>query len=145
MFNPSSNVNWNHSNMYASSHLRTRLATSFQETQCPYLAVLLLICFFSLINVVPQLPPEYEPFNFPLAHSVRFLTACSESLRVFALLLTLRRWRITLPTTSLLLMVQLRAPEIHWRLLKSVCPWWPPLLPILKVFNLAPMSPLPLS
>ena len=58
------------------------------EKQCPYLVVLLLICPFSLINVIPQLPPEYGPFNFPLAHSVYFLTAYSESLRVFSLLLT---------------------------------------------------------
>ena len=30
-FNPSSNFNWNHLNMYASSHLRTRPASSIRE------------------------------------------------------------------------------------------------------------------
>lgn len=30
--------------------------------------------------VVPQPPPEYEPFNFPLAHSILLVTAYSESM-----------------------------------------------------------------
>ena len=46
--------------------------------------------------VASQSPPEYELFNFPLAHSICLLTAYSESLRVFSLLFTLRRRRITL-------------------------------------------------
>ena len=121
-FNLSSKANWNHSNMYAPSHLRTRPVSSFREAQVAYLVVLLsapslsstsFISFLqnmgpsispsltrylcsppgyksrsivsSLINVVPQRPPEYEPFNLPLTHSIFLLTACSESLRVFAL------------------------------------------------------------
>ena len=73
-------------------------------------------CTFSLINVVAQLPPEYEPLNFLLAHSICLLTAYSESLRVFALLFTLPRRRITRTAISLfwsLVMVWLRVPEIH--------------------------------
>ncbi|KAJ7707611.1 chitin synthase-domain-containing protein [Mycena rosella] len=30
-------------------------------------------------NVVPQPPPDYEPFNFPLAHTICLVTAYSES------------------------------------------------------------------
>ena len=40
---------------------------------------------FSLINVVPQSPPEYEPFNFPLAQSLCLVTACSKSVGVYGL------------------------------------------------------------
>ena len=89
------------------------------EKQCPYLVMLLLICLSPLINIIPQLPPEYEPLNFPLAHSVYFLTAYSEPLRVFSLdssTLTLPRRRIVRTATGLfcsLLMVWPRASEIH--------------------------------
>ncbi|KAH7915734.1 glycosyltransferase family 2 protein [Hygrophoropsis aurantiaca] len=43
--------------------------STFVETPCP----------FPLHNVVPQPPPDYEPFNFPLAHTICLVTAYSES------------------------------------------------------------------
>lgn len=36
-------------------------------------------CPFPLHNVVPQPPSDYQPFNFPLAHSICMVTAYSES------------------------------------------------------------------
>ncbi|KAF5346147.1 hypothetical protein D9758_009944 [Tetrapyrgos nigripes] len=42
---------------------------TFSDTPCP----------FPLHNVVPQPPPDYEPFNFPLAHTITLVTAYSES------------------------------------------------------------------
>ncbi|KIK71495.1 glycosyltransferase family 2 protein [Collybiopsis luxurians FD-317 M1] len=42
---------------------------SFFDSPCP----------FPLHNVVPQPPPDYEPFNFPLAHTIALVTAYSES------------------------------------------------------------------
>ena len=42
---------------------------TFIESPCP----------FPLHNVVPQPPPDYEPFNFPLAHTICLVTAYSES------------------------------------------------------------------
>lgn len=42
---------------------------SFVDSPCP----------FPLHNVVPQPPPDYEPFNFPLAHTIALVTAYSES------------------------------------------------------------------
>lgn len=44
--------------------------SAFQDTACP----------FPLDNVVPQPPPDYEPFNFPLAHTICLVTAYSESI-----------------------------------------------------------------
>lgn len=43
----------------------------------------------------------YEPFNLPLAHPICLVTAYSESLRVFTLLLTLQQRQITQTATSL--------------------------------------------
>lgn len=37
-------------------------------------------CPFPLYNVVPQPPPDYEPFNFPLVHTICLVTAYSESI-----------------------------------------------------------------
>ncbi|KZS93523.1 glycosyltransferase family 2 protein [Sistotremastrum niveocremeum HHB9708] len=37
-------------------------------------------CPFPLNNVVPQPPPDYEPFNFPLEHAICLVTAYSESI-----------------------------------------------------------------
>lgn len=37
-------------------------------------------CPFPLHNVVPQPPPDYEPFNFPLVHTICLVTAYSESI-----------------------------------------------------------------
>jgi chitin synthase len=42
---------------------------NFAENPCP----------FPLYGVVPQPPPDYEPFNFPLAHTITLVTAYSES------------------------------------------------------------------
>ncbi|KAF8203852.1 glycosyltransferase family 2 protein [Pholiota molesta] len=42
---------------------------NFVENPCP----------FPLHNVVPQPPIDYEPFNFPLAHTICLVTAYSES------------------------------------------------------------------
>ncbi|KAE9408423.1 fungal chitin synthase, partial [Gymnopus androsaceus JB14] len=42
---------------------------SFIESPCP----------FPLHNVIPQPPPDYEPFNFPLVHTIALVTAYSES------------------------------------------------------------------
>ncbi|KAJ7261281.1 chitin synthase-domain-containing protein [Mycena haematopus] len=42
---------------------------TFAENPCP----------FPLRNVVPQPPSDYEPFNFPLAHTICLVTAYSES------------------------------------------------------------------
>ncbi|KAH8922053.1 glycosyltransferase family 2 protein [Atractiella rhizophila] len=36
-------------------------------------------CPFPLYNVVPQPPKDYQPFNFPLAHTICLVTAYSES------------------------------------------------------------------
>ncbi|KAF8844203.1 glycosyltransferase family 2 protein [Paxillus ammoniavirescens] len=43
--------------------------STFNDTPCP----------FPLRNVVLQPPPDYEPFNFPLAHTICLVTAYSES------------------------------------------------------------------
>ncbi|KAF9225234.1 glycosyltransferase family 2 protein [Gyrodon lividus] len=43
--------------------------STFNETPCP----------FPLRRVVEQPPPDYEPFNFPLAHTICLVTAYSES------------------------------------------------------------------
>jgi chitin synthase len=37
-------------------------------------------CPFPLNNVIPQPPPDYEPFNFPLMHNILLVTAYSESI-----------------------------------------------------------------
>ena len=80
--------------------LRTRPDRNFREAvSLSGSAFVDNLCLFSLINVVPQSPPEYEPFNFPLAHLICLLY--SESLRVFTLLLTLRQSQITQIATSL--------------------------------------------
>lgn len=42
---------------------------SYNEQPCPW----------PLHNVIPQPPPDYEPFNYPLAHTICLVTAYSES------------------------------------------------------------------
>ncbi|KAG6819473.1 hypothetical protein H0H93_011514, partial [Arthromyces matolae] len=76
-----SNNNWKRSTMYSTSGggkkgtppdspgYRSRSTMSLAESPCP----------FPLQNVVPQPPPDYEPFNFPLAHTMCLVTAYSES------------------------------------------------------------------
>ncbi|KAF8664601.1 hypothetical protein AX16_000701 [Volvariella volvacea WC 439] len=48
---------------------QSRSTMSFGDSVCP----------FPLNNVVPQPGPEWEPFNFPLAHTICLVTAYSES------------------------------------------------------------------
>lgn len=36
-------------------------------------------CPFPLHHVIPQPPPDYEPFNYPLVHTILLVTAYSES------------------------------------------------------------------
>ena len=51
-------------------------STTRQSVSDPSLAV----CPFPLHNVVPQPPPDFEPFHFPLSHSICLVTAYSESI-----------------------------------------------------------------
>ncbi|KAG6917390.1 hypothetical protein DXG01_002769 [Tephrocybe rancida] len=79
----SSSANWKRSTTYSSNgkhgskgtppdspaYRQSRSTMSLAETPCP----------FPLQNVVPQPPLDYEPFNFPLAHTMCLVTAYSES------------------------------------------------------------------
>jgi len=60
-----------HDAPYGESRSSTSLTDprGFADTVCP----------FPLNNVVPQPAPDYEPFGFPLAHSICLVTAYSES------------------------------------------------------------------
>lgn len=86
MIDSSSNANWKRSTMYSTStkggkltpdspsYKQSRSTVSlpggtFADNPCP----------FPLVGVVPQPPPDYEPFNFPLAHTICLVTAYSES------------------------------------------------------------------
>jgi len=62
--------------------LQTRLARSASSLSDSLFADNLP---FSLINVVPQSPPEYGLFNFPLAHSICLVTSYSELLMMLPL------------------------------------------------------------
>ena len=91
MLDSSSTTNWKRSTMYSGkagkstppdspSYRQSRSTMSladggyqrrnFEENPCP----------FPLNNVVPQPPVDYEPFNFPLAHTICLVTAYSESI-----------------------------------------------------------------
>ncbi|KZT27507.1 glycosyltransferase family 2 protein [Neolentinus lepideus HHB14362 ss-1] len=62
----------NKRNTYYGSRSTTSLDSprgSFVDSQCP----------FPLHNVVPQPPPDYEPFGYPLVHTICLVTAYSES------------------------------------------------------------------
>ncbi|KAI0035167.1 chitin synthase-domain-containing protein [Vararia minispora EC-137] len=54
---------------FGESRSSTSVVGGFVENQCP----------FPLHNVVPQPAPDYEPFGFPLAHTICLVTAYSES------------------------------------------------------------------
>ncbi|KAF8640970.1 hypothetical protein AX17_000616 [Amanita inopinata Kibby_2008] len=92
MLDSASNTNWKRSTTYAPSgkvsftkgtppdspNYRNSKSTmslveggrgAFADNPCP----------FPLHNVVPQPPPDHEPFNFPLAHTICLVTAYSES------------------------------------------------------------------
>ncbi|TFK42082.1 glycosyltransferase family 2 protein [Crucibulum laeve] len=89
MLDSSSSNNWKRSTMYTtgkgskgtppdSPNYRQSRSTmslaegtraAFADNPCP----------FPLNNVVPQPSPDYEPFNFPLAHTICLVTAYSES------------------------------------------------------------------
>jgi chitin synthase len=79
-----SSPNWKRGTMYSGSakggpkstlqdssnnYRQSKSTMSLGESPCP----------FPLHNVVPQPPPDYEPFNFPLAHTICLVTAYSES------------------------------------------------------------------
>lgn len=59
------------------AYRQSRSSTSLQETARPMFVE--SPCPFPLHNVVPQPPPDYEPFNYPLAHTICLVTAYSES------------------------------------------------------------------
>jgi chitin synthase len=44
-------------------------------------------CSFPLVNVVLQLPPNHEPFNFTLVHTICLVTAYSESVEGLRMML----------------------------------------------------------
>ncbi|KAG1747641.1 glycosyltransferase family 2 protein [Suillus lakei] len=62
---------------------QSRSTTSFGDVSSrnisPRSAFLDTPCPFPLRNVVPQPAPDFEPFNFPLAHTICLVTAYSES------------------------------------------------------------------
>ncbi|KIY69277.1 glycosyltransferase family 2 protein [Cylindrobasidium torrendii FP15055 ss-10] len=55
---------------------RNSRSTFFENSKSMYVES---PCPFPLNGVVPQPPPDYEPFNFPLAHAIGLVTAYSES------------------------------------------------------------------
>ncbi|RDB19306.1 Chitin synthase 3 [Hypsizygus marmoreus] len=84
MLDSSSTAGWKRSTTYSSTGklgskgtppdspaFRLSRSTMSLSTETP--------CPFPLQNVVPQPPPDYEPFNFPLAHTICLVTAYSES------------------------------------------------------------------
>jgi chitin synthase len=77
-----SSQNWKRGTMYSGSvkgpkstlqdsanYRQSKSTMSLGESPCP----------FPLHNVVPQPPPDVQPFNFPLAHTICLVTAYSES------------------------------------------------------------------
>jgi len=88
MLDSSSANNWKRSTMYStkpgkgsssdsSAYRKSRSTMSLPET--PRSNFVDNPCPFPLMNVVPQPPPDYEPFNFPLVHTICLVTAYSES------------------------------------------------------------------
>ncbi|KAK7056158.1 glycosyltransferase family 2 protein [Favolaschia claudopus] len=61
-------LSWGGGDSSSASSVRLARGT-FAENPCP----------FPLHGVVPQPPADYEPFNFPLAHTICLVTAYSES------------------------------------------------------------------
>lgn len=55
---------------YGRDDSRMNLASDANVSPCP----------FPLVDVIPQPPPDYEPFNFPLMHTICLVTAYSESI-----------------------------------------------------------------
>lgn len=60
-----------------SPYRQSRSSTSLGDTQRGMFAE--NPCPFPLHNVIPQPPPDWEPFNYPLAHTICLVTAYSES------------------------------------------------------------------
>ena len=83
------NADWKHLTMYMSSHLQTSPTISFREAQYPYLVVLLLIAS-ALSLALTSLLSLLQNISYSVSPSL-LLTTHSGSLRIFALLLTLRR------------------------------------------------------
>ncbi|PPQ75362.1 hypothetical protein CVT24_013149 [Panaeolus cyanescens] len=89
MLDSSSSSNWKRSTMYSAkgskgtppdspSYRQSRSTVSLADGT-PHHAFAENPCPFPLLNVVPQPPIDYEPFNFPLAHTICLVTAYSES------------------------------------------------------------------
>lgn len=94
MLDSSSASNYKRSTMYAASakggvtksiapdtpsYRQSRSTMSFGDGNSPRGNFVENPCPFPLQNVVPQPPMDYEPFNFPLAHTICLVTAYSES------------------------------------------------------------------
>lgn len=62
----------NKSSLFAPSESGRGSHSSLQDTSSPP-------CPFPTANVIPQPPPDYEPFHFPLSHTICLVTAYSES------------------------------------------------------------------
>ncbi|CAE6437659.1 unnamed protein product [Rhizoctonia solani] len=58
---------------------RSSASLPYPDTSASDLHASAAACPFPLNNVIPQPPPDYEPFNFPLAHTICLVTAYSES------------------------------------------------------------------
>ena len=90
MLDSSSTTNWKRSTTYSGkggkgtppdspSYRQSRSTTSLADGPSQRRNFVENPCPFPLNNVVPQPPIDYEPFNFPLAHSICLVTAYSES------------------------------------------------------------------
>ena len=91
MLDSSSSTNWKRSTTYAASakggkgtppespSRNSRSMMSLADGMVSRGAFVENPCPFPLYDVVPQPPPDYEPFNFPLVHNICLVTAYSES------------------------------------------------------------------
>ncbi|KAF8167592.1 glycosyltransferase family 2 protein [Crassisporium funariophilum] len=92
MLDSTSNTNWKRSTTYSASgkggkgtppdspsYRQSRSTMSLADGNSPRSNFVENPCPFPLLNVVPQPPIDYEPFNFPLAHTICLVTAYSES------------------------------------------------------------------
>ena len=90
MLDSSSATNWKRSTMYSGkngkstppdspSYKQSRSTVSLADGASQRRTFVENPCPFPLNNVVPQPSIDYEPFNFPLAHTICLVTAYSES------------------------------------------------------------------
>ena len=141
------NPNWKHSTMYGSSHLQTSPSISFREAQCPYLVVLLLIASApslsstSFISLLQNMNSSISFSQYVWSTLLRIVESPHTALNSSTMTDYPNSLKLILVIADRsLLMVYLRAPEIHWRLLKSIYRW-PTLLSLLRALNLSLMSP----